>query len=142
MKRVPRPSPAMVVAVISLLVAIGGTATALPGRFTVARKDIRTAVVGARAIGNTVLEHRRVILATDPTAGDGIFTETAGRIRCPSRAPFAFDPSIGMMGPQAFEQRRSVIPNRWGGPVGYRFTVSSDEGPVGYTMKVNCLPTR
>lgn len=142
MRRMPRPSPAMVVAVISLIVAIGGTATALPGRFKVDRNDLRNSVVGARSIGKVVLEHRQGLPSIDPVAGDGIFTETEGEIRCPPRAPFAFDPSVGIMGPAAFEQRRSVIANRWGGPGGYRFTVSSDEGQVGYVMKVNCLPKR
>lgn len=143
MRRMPRPSPAMVVAVISLIVAIGGTATALPGRFKVDRNDLRNSVVGARSIGKVVLEHRGGLLSTDPVAEDGVFTEFEGEIRCPAKAPFAFDPSIGLMGPQAFERRRSVIANRWGGPGGYRFTVSSDAGPgVTYTMKVNCLPKR
>lgn len=143
MSRIPRPSPAMVVAVISLIVAIGGTAVALPGRFTVDRNDLRTGAVGARALGKAILEHRAGLLSADPVAEDGIFTETVGQIRCPSRAPFAFDPSVGLMGPLAFEQRRSVISNRWGGPAGYRFVVSGDEGnQVTYTMKVNCLPRR
>lgn len=143
MKRVPRPSPAMVVAVISLIMAIGGTAFALPGRFSVGRDDLKQSVVGARAIGKVVLEHRWVMESRDAVANDGIFTESEGEIRCPARAPFAFDPSIGMMGPLAYERRRSVIANRWGGPGGYRFIVSGDEGPqVGYTMKVNCLPKR
>ena len=36
----------------------------------------------------------------------------------------AFDPAIAGMGPDAFELRRNALPNRWGGPVGYRFIVS------------------
>src|SRR5690606_15535145 len=96
MNRIPRPSPAMVVAVTSLVVAIGGTATALPGRATVDRNDLRKSVVGARAIGKVMLEHRAGMLSTDPLAGDGQFTEVEGEIRCPSKAPFAFDPSIGI----------------------------------------------
>ena len=143
MKRIPKPSPAMVVALISLIVAIGGTAVALPGMRTVSSDDLRKESVGARAIGGTILDHVGGLPSTDPVAEDGQFTETEGSIRCPSKAPFAFDPSIGNMGPQAFELRRFALPNRWGGPAGYRFIISTDEGPdVGYTMKVNCLPTR
>ncbi|MBK5232533.1 MAG: hypothetical protein JJE13_06095 [Thermoleophilia bacterium] len=143
MKRVPKPSPAMVVAMISLIVAIGGTAVALPGRRTVGSDDLRTGSAGARAMGAAILGHSQVFPSTDPVAGDGVFTETEGSIRCPAKAPFAFDPSIGNMGPRAFELRRNALPNRWGGPVGYRFIVSSDEGPdLGFTMIVNCLPQR
>ncbi len=81
--------------------------------------------------------------STDPVAGDGIFTQTEGTISCPSKSPFAFDPSIGNMGPDAFELRRNSLANRFGGPGGYRFIISTDEGPeVGYTMKLNCLPRR
>ena len=43
MKRISRPSPAMVVAVISLIVAIGGTAVALPGKRTVGSDDLAKA---------------------------------------------------------------------------------------------------
>ncbi|MGK2955056.1 MAG: hypothetical protein ACSLFI_05225, partial [Solirubrobacterales bacterium] len=106
MKRVPRPSPAMVVAMISLIVAIGGTAVALPGKRTVDNDDLRTDSIGARSFGSAVLGYSRGFASTDPVAKDGVFTETEGSIRCPEKAPFAFDPSIGNMGPQAFELRR------------------------------------
>ncbi len=142
MNRIPRPSPAMVVAVISLIVAIGGTAVALPGKFSVGRDDLKKSSIGARSLGRMLLEHRQGLTSADVTERDGVFTETEAEIRCPAKAPFALDPSIGMMGPLAFERRRSVIANRWGGPGGYRFIISSDEGPVGYVMKVNCLPKR
>lgn len=143
MKAFSKPSPAMVVAVISLIVAIGGTAAALPGKRTVDGPDLRTGSVGARALGPVHLDQRAVVRSVDPVANDGVFTETNGSIRCPTKAPFAFDPSIGIMGPLASEARRSVLPNRWGGPGGYSFIVSGDEGPdVGYTMTVNCLPRR
>ncbi|MBK8293913.1 MAG: hypothetical protein IPK93_03725 [Solirubrobacterales bacterium] len=141
MKRIPRPSPAMVVAMISLIVAIGGTAVALPGKGTVGSNDLRKNSVGARSMGAAILGYSQVFPSTDPVAGDGTFTETEGSIRCPAKAPFAFDPSIGNMGPRAFEMRRNALPNRWGGPAGYRFIITSDEGPdLGFTMKVNCLP--
>ena len=105
--------------------------------------DLRREAVGARSLGGAILDHIAVLPSTDQVAGDGQFTETEGTIRCPAKAPFAFDPSIGNMGPRAFELRRFALPNRWGGPVGYRFIISTDEGSeVGYAMKVNCLPTR
>ena len=143
MKRISRPSPAMVVAVISLIVAIGGTAIALPGKSTVTNHDLRTNAVGARAIGRTIVGFQTGLRSTDPVADDGLFTEMEGTIRCPPTAPLAFDPSIGNMGPKAFELRQNAITNRFGGPGGYRFIVSSDQGPdLGYTMTVNCLPRR
>ncbi len=143
MNRIPRPSPAMVVALIALVVAIGGTAAALPGRFGVGRNDLQKSSVGARALGKMRLDQGVVLRSEDPVAGDGLFTESTGLIRCPSDAPVAIDPYVGGLGPDAFERKRESLPNRWGGPVGYEFTVSSDRGPdVGFSLKVNCLPTR
>ena len=143
MNRVPRPSPAMVVAIVALIVAIGGTAFALPGKFTVGRDDLKKSSVGARSIGKMLLDHRRVIRSEDPVSGDGQFTETRGYIKCPAKAPTAIDPSVGGLSPTSHQSRINSIPNRWGGPLGYEIIVSGDEGPdVGYTMKVNCLFTR
>ncbi|MGA7396771.1 MAG: hypothetical protein WBW62_04920 [Solirubrobacterales bacterium] len=143
MKRISTPSPAMIVAIISLIVAIGGTAVALPGKRTIQENDLRTGSVGARAIGGAMLGVQDGVRSLDPVADDGVFTEMEGTIRCPGKAPFAFDPSIGNMGPRAYELRRNVLPNRWGGPGGYRFVISGDQGPeVGYTMSVNCLKRR
>jgi hypothetical protein len=45
-----RPSPAMAVAFLALLVALSGTAVALPGSRTVTAGDIKTKAVGKRAI--------------------------------------------------------------------------------------------
>jgi hypothetical protein len=143
MRRIPRPSPAMVVALIALTIAIGGTAFALPGKFTVGRDDLKTSSVGARALGKGVLEQIALMPSRDLTAGDGHFTELEGVITCPAKAPFAFDPSVGPMGPSAIEVSQMSIPNRWKGPGGYRFRVLSDRGPnVAFTMRVNCLPAR
>ena len=143
MRGIPRPSPAMVVALIALVVAIGGTAAALPGKFTVGQDDLKKSSVGARALGKMIVEHRQVVRSIDPIADDGLFSETKGTITCPSKAPLAIDPAVGIMGPQAFEARRRAIPNRWGSPVGYEFVISGDQGPdVGYLMTVNCLFAR
>ena len=133
----------MVVAVISLIVAIGGTAVALPGQRTVGGNDLKNNSAGARSLGRALLNHASGLASTDPVAADGEFTEIEGSVRCPAWAPFAFDPSISDLGPDAFETGRTVMTNRFGGPVGYFFRVSTDDGPdVGYTMKVNCLPRR
>ncbi len=138
-----KPSPAMVVAVISLIVAIGGTAVALPGKRSVDSNDLRKDSIGARSIGKVVLGTGGQLPSTDPVAGDGKFTEAEGTIRCPARAPFAFDPSIGNMGPLAYEVSRTVVINRFGGPGGYIFRVLSDRGSgLAFTMKVNCLSRR
>jgi len=143
MNRFSKPSPAMVVAIISLIVAIGGTAAALPGKFTVGGDDLKKNSVGARSIGRTILDFGLVVGSSDPVEGDGVFTEMEGSIRCPTKAPFAFDPSIGNLGPKAFLIRRSTLANGFGGPGGYRFILSSDEGPdVGYGITVNCLLRR
>jgi hypothetical protein len=133
----------MVVAVISLIVAIGGTAVALPGGRTVDRGDLRNDSVGARALGKAVVGFSSGLASADPVQGDGQFTEADGSIRCPARAPFAFDPSISGLGPLAFETSRKVVINRFGGPGGYIFRVTTDTGPsVGFAMTVNCLPRR
>jgi hypothetical protein len=133
----------MVVALIALVVAIGGTAAALPGKFTVGRDDLKNGSVGARSIGKILTDQSQAFPSKDAVAGDGIFTESTGTIRCPAKAPTAIDPQVGGLGPQAFEVKRNALSNRFGGPLGYEFTVSSDQGPdVGYTMKVNCLFAR
>jgi hypothetical protein len=133
----------MVVAVISLIVAIGGTAAALPGSRTVGGNDLKNNAVGARSLGRSMLNFGQSLASNDPVAKDGEFTEIEGTVRCPAWAPFAFDPAVANMGPFAFERARTVVTSRFGGPVGYTFEVLTDQGPdVGYSMTVNCLPRR
>ena len=133
----------MVVAVVSLIVAIGGTAVALPGKRSVDSNDLRNDAVGARSLGKAVLGTSAGLPSTDPVAEDGQFPEDEGTVRCPARAPFAVDPSISGMGPLAYEVSRTVLINRFGGPGGYLFRVVSDRGPgLAFTMKVNCLSRR
>jgi hypothetical protein len=133
----------MVVALIALVVAIGGTAAALPGKFTVGRDDLRSGSVGARALGSMYMGKSLVLKSEDPVPNDGQFTESIGTITCPAKAPTAIDPFIAGLGRSAFELNRSAVANRFGGPAGYRFTVTGDDGPdVGYTMTVNCLFAR
>ena len=143
MGRVPKPSPALVVAIISLVVAIGGTAAALPGKFTVGRDDLKPNSVGARSLGKAILDYGTTIRSTDSIAGDGLFTEFEGRIACPAKAPFAFDPSVGGLTQDSSIVSRLTFANRWGGPGSFRFVLRSDEGPdVFHVLKVNCLPSR
>jgi hypothetical protein len=143
MKSRLKPSPAMVVAVISLIVAIGGTAVALPGSLRVGSDDLRKDSVGARALGKALLGQVALISSTDPVAADGEFTELEGSVRCPAWAPFAFDPSISGLSPLAYETNRNVLLNRFSGPGGYEFEVMSDEGSgIAFAMKVNCLARR
>lgn len=143
MGRIPKPSPAMVVATISLIVAIGGTAFALPGKFTVGRDDLKNDSVGARALGRATLDYGLNMKSLDPIEGDGTFVESEGSVQCPSKAPFAMDPTVSGLGQSAFETRRITLANRWNGPGGYRFFISSDEGPDAvYGLSVNCLPSR
>ncbi|MCL6440231.1 MAG: hypothetical protein K6T27_01880 [Thermoleophilum sp.] len=49
-RRLPRPSPALVVATIALIAAVAGTAQALPGTATVYKDDIRQDAVGSSEI--------------------------------------------------------------------------------------------
>lgn len=143
MNRKLRPSPAMVVAVISLIVAIGGTAFALPGRGSIDSNDLRKDSVGARSLGKVLFGIGGLIRSTDAVAKDGEFAEAEGVIHCPSRAPFAFDPSLSGLGPFGYEVSRQVLVNRFGGPGGYEFRVLSDLGPdLSFTMQVNCLARR
>jgi hypothetical protein len=55
-----RPSPAMVVALIALCVALGGTATALPGRNTVRKDDIARAAVRAQHIYSKAVRTKHI----------------------------------------------------------------------------------
>jgi len=133
----------MVVALVALIVAIGGTAAALPGKFTVGRDDMKNSSIGARAIGKALLDQLSVFPSTDPFARDGNYTEVEGTIMCPNRAPLALDPSVGALGTDAFLVRQTSIANKWGGPGGYLLRVLSDKGPnAAFTARVNCLPAR
>ncbi len=55
-----RPSPAMVVALVALSVALAGTATALPGRSTVKKDDIARAAVRAKHIYSKAVRTKHI----------------------------------------------------------------------------------
>ena len=83
-----RPSPALVVAVVALVAALGGTAVALPGKRTVKRDDIATNAVGKRAIGKRAVggsELRRNTVGSAKTrnnslTGDDVEETTFGPV--------------------------------------------------------------
>ena len=75
-------SPAMVVAVISLFVALGGTALAFNlGRNSVHSQNIAPGAVRARDLGKTTLRFGKVV-DTDTTAFDGSFNYASGHAVC------------------------------------------------------------
>jgi hypothetical protein len=99
MSRIPRrPSPAMVVAFISLCVALAGTATALPGRNQVKKDDIARSAVRARHIRSNNVENRHLkqrsvtrskigrnsvnsdLVATDALTGTDVLEASFGKV--------------------------------------------------------------
>ena len=55
-----RPSPAMVVALVALCVALAGTATALPGRARVKKDDIARAAVRSDHIKSSAVQSKHI----------------------------------------------------------------------------------
>jgi hypothetical protein len=78
-----RPSPALVISLIALAVALAGTAGALPGRNSVKSNDIAPKSVHARHLGGTVL-HVTPLIDRDSTAGDGVWTTSTDSAVCRS----------------------------------------------------------
>jgi hypothetical protein len=76
-----RPSPALVISVIALCVALAGTAGALPGRNSVKSNDIAHGAVRAGDLGAVVVR-TAVIPDVDPTAGDGVWTSSTNSAFC------------------------------------------------------------
>jgi hypothetical protein len=74
------PSPATVIALLALFVALGGTAYGL-GRASVKSRHIAPDAVRARDLGPLKLRSARV-RDTDTTANDGVFNLAYGRARC------------------------------------------------------------
>lgn len=54
------PSPSMVVAVLALVLALGGTATALSGKFSVKRNDIAPKAVSTSKLGNKAVSTAKI----------------------------------------------------------------------------------
>jgi hypothetical protein len=76
-----RPSPALVISVIALCVALAGTAGALPGRNSVKSNDIARGAVRARDLGGVAVR-TEPIRDVDSVANDGIWTPSANSAAC------------------------------------------------------------
>ena len=74
-----RPSPAMVVAFMALLAAVGGTAAALPGKNTVDSGDIRKGAVKRSEIARNAVNGRKV--ANGSITGKDVKEGTLGKVR-------------------------------------------------------------
>ena len=74
------------------------------------------------------LDHTKVLALKDPVAGEGLFARIEVTIHCPFKAPFAFDPAMGNIGPAAFDLQRKSIADSLAVPA-FRFIVSTDQGP-------------
>ena len=70
---VNRPSPALIVAMIALVAALAGTASALPGSNQVDKDDLRTGSVGGRAIQPGAVNNHKLKdgAVTDVKISDG-----------------------------------------------------------------------
>ena len=78
-----RPSPAMIVALLALFLAVGGNVVAYGvGRNSVHSSDIAPGAVKASDLGHFQLRRSGPILDPDPTAHDGIYTGAGGRAKC------------------------------------------------------------
>ena len=73
-----RPSPAMVVAFVALLAAVGGTATALPGKNTVDSGDIKKGAVKRSEIARNAVNGRKV--ANGSITGKDVKEGTLGKV--------------------------------------------------------------
>lgn len=78
-----RPSPAMVIALLALFLAVGGNVVAYGlGRNSVHSGDIAPRAVKASDLGHLKLRRSGPILDPDTTAHDGIYTGAGGRAKC------------------------------------------------------------
>jgi hypothetical protein len=73
-----RPSPAMAVAFVALLAAVGGTATALPGKNTVDSGDIKKGAVKRSEIARNAVNGRKV--AKNSITGADVKEGTLGKV--------------------------------------------------------------
>lgn len=78
-----RPSPAMVVALLALFLAVGGNVVAYGlGRNSVHSRDIAPRAVKASDLGHFKLRRSGPILDPDRTAHDGTYVGAGGRAKC------------------------------------------------------------
>jgi hypothetical protein len=76
-----RPSPALVISVIALGLALAGTAGALPGRNSVKSNDIARGAVRAGDLGAVVVR-TEPIRDVDAVSGDGVWTPSGNSAPC------------------------------------------------------------
>jgi hypothetical protein len=74
------PSPATIIAIVALFVALGGTAYAI-GRNSVGTHQIKPRAIHAKNLGPTQLRWGK-LQDTDTTAGDGQFNTAFGHAQC------------------------------------------------------------
>ncbi len=81
--RLRRPSPAMVVALLALFLAVGGNVVAYGlGRNSVHSRDIAPGAVRANDLGKFKFRKSGPIADRDTVAHDGIYAEAGGRAKC------------------------------------------------------------
>lgn len=81
--RLRRPSPAMVVALLALFLAVGGNVVAYGlGRNSVHSRDIAPGAVRANDLGKFKFRKSGPIADWDTVAHDGIYAEAGGRAKC------------------------------------------------------------
>ncbi len=74
------PSPATILAIIALFVALGGTAFAI-SRNSVGTREIKPRAIQAKNLGPMKLRWGKIV-DFDSTAGDGIFNIASGEAHC------------------------------------------------------------
>lgn len=78
-----RPSPAMVIALLALFLAVGGNVVAYGlGRNSVHSRDIAPGAVRANDLGKFKFRKSGPIADRDTVAHDGIYAEAGGRAKC------------------------------------------------------------
>ena len=78
-----RPSPAMIVALLALFLAVGGNVVAYGlGRNSVHSRDIAPGAVRANDLGKLEFRRSGTIEDRDTVAHDGIYAEAGGRAKC------------------------------------------------------------
>jgi hypothetical protein len=86
-RRIPRPSPATIIATIALFVALGGTAFSL-GRHSVGTKQLRNNAITSSKIKNHAVTRKKLArnavgpaqIAADAITGDKVVESTLGQV--------------------------------------------------------------
>lgn len=81
-----RPSPALLVSVLALVAALAGTASALPGKNTVSRNDIKKNAVGGKQIAKDAVKSSD--LADGKVKGKDLATGAVGPDQLADSEPF------------------------------------------------------